>query len=55
MTMQFSRMEVNAREVAVTPSKTIPQQIEISGSLKANVSVVKTQDEMHGALLDIKA
>ncbi len=55
MNTQFSRMEVNAREVAVNPTKAIPEQIEISGNLKANVSVVKTQDEMYGSLLDIKA
>ena len=55
MNTQFSWMEVNAREVVVNPTKAIPEQIEISGNLKANASVVKTQDEMYGSLLDIKA
>ena len=36
-------------------SKEIPDQITILESVKANVSAIKTQDEMFGSLLDIKA
>jgi flagellar hook protein FlgE len=36
-------------------TKEIPDQITISGVEKANVSAIRTQDEMFGSLLDIKA
>ena len=36
-------------------TKEIPDQIVIENALKANVSSIKTQDEMFGSLLDIKA
>lgn len=36
-------------------SKEIPEQITISNATVANVSAIKTQDEMLGSLLDIKA
>ena len=35
--------------------KELPDQVIISGVEKANVSAIKTQDEMFGTLLDIKA
>ena len=35
-------------------AKEIPDQINILDSVKANVSAIKTQDEMFGSLLDIK-
>lgn len=36
-------------------SKEIPDQIIQSGVAEANVAAIKTQDEMFGTLLDIKA
>lgn len=36
-------------------TKEIPDQISVLDSVKANVSAIKTQDEMFGSLLDIKA
>jgi len=36
-------------------AKEIPDQIVIGGVAKANVAAIKTQDEMFGSLLDIKA
>jgi flagellar hook protein FlgE len=36
-------------------TKEIPDQITALESVKANVSAIKTQDEMFGTLLDIKA
>ena len=36
-------------------SKEIPDQITIRGATSANVTAIKTQDEMLGSLLDIKA
>jgi flagellar hook protein FlgE len=36
-------------------AKELPDQITISGVEEANVSAIKTQDEMFGTLLDIKA
>ena len=36
-------------------SKEIPDQITIGGVAEANVSAIRTQDEMMGTLLDIKA
>lgn len=36
-------------------AKEIPDQIIAQESTSANVSVIKTQDEMFGSLLDIKA
>ena len=36
-------------------TKEIPDQITISDSVGANVNAIKTQDEMFGTLLDIKA
>jgi flagellar hook protein FlgE len=36
-------------------TKEIPDQISVLNSVKANVSAIKTQDEMFGSLLDIKA
>ena len=36
-------------------SKEIPDQIAISNSVDANVTAIKTQNEMFGSLLDIKA
>ena len=35
-------------------SKEIPDQIVIANSVGANVTAIKTQDEMFGSLLDIK-
>ena len=36
-------------------AKELPDQVIIGGVEKANVSAIKTQDEMFGTLLDIKA
>ena len=36
-------------------AKELPDQIIIGGVEKANVAAIKTQDEMFGTLLDIKA
>ncbi len=36
-------------------AKEIPDQVVIGGVEKANVTAIKTQDEMFGTLLDIKA
>jgi len=36
-------------------TKEIPDQIMIAGVTDANVTAIKTQDEMFGSLLDIKA
>ena len=36
-------------------AKEIPDQVIISGVEEANVAAIKTQDEMFGTLLDIKA
>lgn len=36
-------------------AKEIPDQITAQNATSANVSVIKTQDEMFGSLLDIKA
>jgi flagellar hook protein FlgE len=36
-------------------AKELPDQITIGGVAEANVSAIKTQDEMFGSLLDIKA
>lgn len=36
-------------------AKEIPDQVVIGGVEKANVAAIKTQDEMFGTLLDIKA
>ncbi len=36
-------------------SKEIPKQIAIEKDVAANASVIKTQDDMLGSLLDIKA
>ena len=36
-------------------AKEIPDQIVAGGVAEANVSAIKTQDEMFGTLLDIKA
>lgn len=36
-------------------TKEIPDQITTLESVKANVNAIKTQDEMFGSLLDIKA
>ena len=36
-------------------SKEIPDQMIVQGVTAANVSAIKTQDEMFGSLLDIKA
>ena len=35
-------------------NKEIPDQVTISSSVEANVSAIKTQNEMFGSLLDIK-
>ncbi len=36
-------------------AKELPDQVIIGGVEKANVAAIKTQDEMFGTLLDIKA
>ncbi len=36
-------------------AKELPDQVVIGGVEKANVAAIKTQDEMFGTLLDIKA
>ncbi|QOP46715.1 hypothetical protein FM071_04820 [Sulfurimonas paralvinellae] len=36
-------------------AKEIPDQVIIDGVAEANVAAIKTQDEMFGSLLDIKA
>jgi len=36
-------------------AKEIPDQINVQHATAANVSAIKTQDEMFGSLLDIKA
>jgi flagellar hook protein FlgE len=36
-------------------AKEIPDQVIIGGVAQANVAAIKTQDEMFGSLLDIKA
>jgi flagellar hook protein FlgE len=36
-------------------AKELPDQITIGGVAEANVTAIKTQDEMFGSLLDIKA
>ena len=36
-------------------AKELPDQITIGGVAEANVAAIKTQDEMYGSLLDIKA
>lgn len=36
-------------------AKELPDQISITTAVSANVNAIKTQDEMFGSLLDIKA
>jgi flagellar hook protein FlgE len=36
-------------------AKELPDQVVVSGATAANVTAIKTQDEMLGSLLDIKA
>ena len=55
MSAQFTKMDHLAKEVAQKPTEVIPAMSVVSADFKANVSVQKTQDDMYGSLLDIKA